>query len=44
MRDRNVVENDEDEDDDCRACDGDGVDRFGFDCTTCFGTGKIENE
>lgn len=32
----------EDEDDGCRACDGEGVDRFGFDCTTCLGTGKVD--
>lgn len=26
----------------CRPCGGEGVDRFGFDCTTCFGTGEAE--
>jgi hypothetical protein len=41
--DTTIIAND-DEDDDCRACDGAGVDRFGFDCTTCFGTGKNEND
>lgn len=27
----------------CPACRGRKVDRFGFDCTTCFGEGEIDD-
>lgn len=32
----------EDHDPTCPDCDGEGQDRFGFDCRRCFGEGVID--
>jgi hypothetical protein len=42
--DVSTVANDDEDENKCRDCGGEGVDAHGFDCTTCFGTGKIEDD
>jgi DnaJ-class molecular chaperone len=32
----------EEDGDTCPDCDGEGVDKFGFDCRRCFGEGVID--
>lgn len=34
----------EDDENVCPECEGEGVDVFGFDCRACLGTGEVKDE